>query len=152
MGWRVTATTIHCDFVNELAVLMVHGDGAAKCAWHTKHASLNYLSSGTRRHKLGRLLAVYPLALERLRLRIQPYEPYIVRPLKLLELSPWWRGALLFMLAPGLLVYMLFAFYKIQYYILAGTIDREIVRRKWRSCLGLECPKVKEFRDRALSM
>ena len=32
MGWRVTATTICCDFASELAVLMVHGDGAAKCA------------------------------------------------------------------------------------------------------------------------
>jgi hypothetical protein len=33
MDWQVTATTIRCDFVGDFAVLMVHGDGTAKCAY-----------------------------------------------------------------------------------------------------------------------
>ncbi len=33
VNWQVTATTIRCDFVSDFAVLMVHGDGTAKCAY-----------------------------------------------------------------------------------------------------------------------
>ena len=33
MTWQVTATTIPCDFVDDYAVLMVYGDGKAKCTF-----------------------------------------------------------------------------------------------------------------------
>jgi hypothetical protein len=33
VDWQVTATTIRCDFVSDFAVLMVYGDGTAKCAF-----------------------------------------------------------------------------------------------------------------------
>jgi len=38
MGWQVTATTINCEYVGDFAVIMVHGDGTAKCAYVNKHS------------------------------------------------------------------------------------------------------------------
>jgi len=36
MGWQVTATTIHCDLVNDFAVLLAYGDGTTKCAYYNR--------------------------------------------------------------------------------------------------------------------
>ena len=33
VNWQVTATTILCDWVDDYAVLMVYGDGTAKCTF-----------------------------------------------------------------------------------------------------------------------
>jgi hypothetical protein len=38
MGWQVTATTIRCDWVDDFAVVMVYGDGTAKCAYVNRHS------------------------------------------------------------------------------------------------------------------
>jgi len=38
MDWQVTATTILCDYVDDYAVLMVYGDGAAKCTYFNKYS------------------------------------------------------------------------------------------------------------------
>ena len=33
MEWQVTVTTVRCEFVNDLAPIMVQPDGTAKCAY-----------------------------------------------------------------------------------------------------------------------
>lgn len=135
MGGQVTATTIRCDSANEFAVLMVHADGAAKCAWYGKHASLDYLASRSTRYKLERPLAVFLLRLRQLGASSDGSQTFAVPWLPLDKAYLWWR-----------------TLYKIPFYLFENMIDREIARRKWRACLGLECPRVKEFRDHALSM
>lgn len=37
VNWRVTATTIYCESVEDEAVLMVYKDGSAKCAAYKKY-------------------------------------------------------------------------------------------------------------------
>ncbi len=38
MEWQVTATTVRCEFVSDLATIMVHPDGTAKCAHVNRHS------------------------------------------------------------------------------------------------------------------
>lgn len=38
MGWQVTATTLHCDSVEDFATIMVYPDNTAKCAFFNKHS------------------------------------------------------------------------------------------------------------------
>jgi hypothetical protein len=38
MGWQVTATTVECQWVNDFAVIMVHPDKTASCAFQNKHS------------------------------------------------------------------------------------------------------------------
>ena len=33
MEWQVTVTTVKCEFVNDLAAIMVQPDGTAKCGY-----------------------------------------------------------------------------------------------------------------------
>jgi hypothetical protein len=37
--WRITATTIRCDLVNESVTIMVNGDWSYDCAWYRKNKS-----------------------------------------------------------------------------------------------------------------
>jgi len=36
-GWRITATTVQCDYVNESVTIMVNGDWTYGCAWYRKN-------------------------------------------------------------------------------------------------------------------
>ncbi len=36
VGWQVTATTIHCEWVDEDVTIMVYKDGSAKCTGYSK--------------------------------------------------------------------------------------------------------------------
>jgi hypothetical protein len=38
MEWQVTVTTVKCEFVNDLASIMVQPDGTAKCAYVNRHS------------------------------------------------------------------------------------------------------------------
>jgi hypothetical protein len=38
MGWQVTATTVRCDWVDDFAVIMVHPDKTAKCAFYNRYS------------------------------------------------------------------------------------------------------------------
>ena len=37
--WQITATTVHCDAVNDEVTLLVYADGTAKCTGSQKHAA-----------------------------------------------------------------------------------------------------------------
>lgn len=37
MEWQVTVTTVKCEFVRDLATIMVHPDGTAGCAYVSRH-------------------------------------------------------------------------------------------------------------------
>lgn len=39
MGWKVTATTIKCEKVDEFTVLLVYGDGKSRCTYFEKHTN-----------------------------------------------------------------------------------------------------------------
>ena len=36
-AWQVTATTIHCDLVDDFVTIMVNKDWSTKCAWYSRH-------------------------------------------------------------------------------------------------------------------
>lgn len=36
-NWQVTATTIHCDLVDEDVAIMVNGDWTYRCAWYQRY-------------------------------------------------------------------------------------------------------------------
>jgi len=36
-GWQVTATTIHCDLVNDFVTIMVYKDWSTRCAWYGRY-------------------------------------------------------------------------------------------------------------------
>jgi hypothetical protein len=38
MEWQVTVTTVKCEFVKDLATIMVQPDGTAKCAYVNRHS------------------------------------------------------------------------------------------------------------------
>ena len=35
--WRITATTIHCEMVDDQVTIMVNGDWSCKCTWWDKY-------------------------------------------------------------------------------------------------------------------
>ena len=35
--WQITATTIHCDFVDDFVTIMVNKDWSTRCAWYGRH-------------------------------------------------------------------------------------------------------------------
>ena len=37
VNWQITATTIHCDAVDDEVTLMVYKDGSAKCTGYDKY-------------------------------------------------------------------------------------------------------------------
>jgi len=37
VNWQITATTIHCDAVDDEVTLMVYKDGSAKCTGYKKY-------------------------------------------------------------------------------------------------------------------
>jgi len=37
MGWKVTATKLFCDIVNEWVTVMVYHDGTTKCGYYERH-------------------------------------------------------------------------------------------------------------------
>ena len=36
-GWQITATTIHCDFVDDFVTIMVNKDWSTKCTWYSRY-------------------------------------------------------------------------------------------------------------------
>jgi hypothetical protein len=38
MGWQVTATTVRCQYVGDLATIMVQPDGTSKCSYVNRHS------------------------------------------------------------------------------------------------------------------
>ncbi len=38
VNWRITATTIYCDAVDDEATMLVYKDGSAKCTGHRKYS------------------------------------------------------------------------------------------------------------------
>ncbi|MDM7999941.1 MAG: hypothetical protein QUS33_08075 [Dehalococcoidia bacterium] len=38
MGWQVTATTVNCEYVTDLATIMVQPDGTAKCSFVNRYS------------------------------------------------------------------------------------------------------------------
>jgi len=36
-GWQITATTIHCDFVDDFVTLMVNKDWSTRCSWYNRY-------------------------------------------------------------------------------------------------------------------
>ena len=41
MGWRVTATTLFCDAVNDWVTVMVYPDGKKGCGHWTRHGKVS---------------------------------------------------------------------------------------------------------------
>lgn len=37
MGWKVTATTLSCEYVGDFATVMVQPDGTSKCSYVNRH-------------------------------------------------------------------------------------------------------------------
>lgn len=37
MGWKVTATTLSCEYVGDFATIMIQPDGAAKCSYVNRY-------------------------------------------------------------------------------------------------------------------
>jgi len=37
MGWKVTATTLSCEYVGDFATIMVQPDGTAKCSYVNRY-------------------------------------------------------------------------------------------------------------------
>jgi len=37
--WQVTATTIHCDLVDDNVTIMINGDWTHRCAWYQRNKS-----------------------------------------------------------------------------------------------------------------
>ncbi len=35
--WQITATTVHCDFVDDFVTIMVSKDWTTKCVWYMRH-------------------------------------------------------------------------------------------------------------------
>jgi hypothetical protein len=35
--WQITATTIHCDLVDDFVTIMVNKDWSTKCAWYNRY-------------------------------------------------------------------------------------------------------------------
>jgi cyclopropane fatty-acyl-phospholipid synthase-like methyltransferase len=35
--WQITATTIHCDLVDDFVTIMVNKEWSTKCAWYNRH-------------------------------------------------------------------------------------------------------------------
>jgi len=35
--WQITATTIHCDLVDDFVTIMVNKDWSTKCAWYSRY-------------------------------------------------------------------------------------------------------------------
>jgi len=35
--WQITATTIHCDLVDDFVTIMVYKDWSTKCVWHSRY-------------------------------------------------------------------------------------------------------------------
>jgi len=36
-GWQITATTIHCDFVDDFVTIMVNKDWSTRCSWYNRY-------------------------------------------------------------------------------------------------------------------
>jgi len=36
-NWQITATTIHCDVVDDFVTIMVNNDWSTKCAWYNRY-------------------------------------------------------------------------------------------------------------------
>jgi hypothetical protein len=36
-NWQITATTVHCDFVDDYVTVMVNKDWSAKCVWYKRY-------------------------------------------------------------------------------------------------------------------
>ncbi len=34
--WQITATTIHCDLVDDFVTIMVYKDWSTKCVWYSR--------------------------------------------------------------------------------------------------------------------
>jgi len=49
--WQLTATTVHCDFVDDFVTLMVSKDWATKCVWHVRYKQK---ALEDRKQKVGR--------------------------------------------------------------------------------------------------
>ena len=37
MGWKVTATTLNCEYVGDFATIMVQPDGSSKCSYVNRY-------------------------------------------------------------------------------------------------------------------
>jgi hypothetical protein len=61
MGWKVTATKLFCDIVNEWVTVMVYHDGTAKCGHYERHlAERKGINEGEAQcHERCTLLAAY---------------------------------------------------------------------------------------------
>jgi len=35
--WQITATTIHCDLVDDFVTIMVYKDWSTKCVWYSRY-------------------------------------------------------------------------------------------------------------------
>ena len=35
--WQITATTVHCDLVDDFVTVMVNKDWSTKCAWYNRY-------------------------------------------------------------------------------------------------------------------
>jgi len=35
--WQITATTVHCDLVDDFVTIIVNKDWATKCVWHKRN-------------------------------------------------------------------------------------------------------------------
>ena len=51
VDWKVTATTIYCDAVDEEVTLMVYQDGSAKCTGYKKHGKFSKEVQSEKRSK-----------------------------------------------------------------------------------------------------
>ena len=38
--WQVTATTIHCELIDDFVTLLVKNDWTAKCVWHNRYKQI----------------------------------------------------------------------------------------------------------------
>jgi hypothetical protein len=36
-NWQITATTMHCDFVDDFVTIMVNKDWSTKCVWYSRY-------------------------------------------------------------------------------------------------------------------
>lgn len=36
-NWQITATTIHCDMVDDFVTIMINKDWSMKCAWYNRY-------------------------------------------------------------------------------------------------------------------
>ena len=61
MGWKVTATKLFCDIVNEWVTVMVYHGGTTKCGYYERHLTEGKSNSKgeAQCHEKCTLLAAY---------------------------------------------------------------------------------------------